>query len=240
MDGYKLEMHLHTSRNSDCGKECPADIAKIYADAGYNGIVCTNHLNRNDLYGYVAPPWKRLFRSIPDCWLRDLLELKEECAKVGIDVFAGAEVSPDDVTYYKPDHPYAEFLMYGITADELRENCERFLTMTQRELFEWCDSRGIVLAQAHPYREMCDVMDTSLLHGIEISNTHPGHDSRNALAVDLCKRTGLIPTGGSDFHYRGGEGGGVILPRRPNDERDLAAILRERRHEVIFKENEQD
>ena len=86
---------------------------------------------------------------------------------------------------------------------------------------------------------MCDVMDTSLLHGIEISNTHPGHDSRNALAVELCKRTGLIPTGGSDFHYRGGEGGGVILPRRPNDERDLAAILRERRHEVIFKENEQ-
>ena len=85
MDGYKLEMHLHTSRNSDCGKECPADIAKIYADAGYNGIVCTNHLNRNDLYGYVAPPWKRLFRSIPDCWLRDLLELKEECAKAGIE-----------------------------------------------------------------------------------------------------------------------------------------------------------
>lgn len=162
MDGYKLEMHLHTSRNSDCGKECPADIAKIYADAGYNGIVCTNHLNRNDLYGYVAPPWKRLFRSIPDCWMRDLLELKEECAKVGIDVFAGAEVSPDEVTYYKPDHPYAEFLMYGITADELRENCQRFLTMTQRELFEWCDSRGILLVQAHPYREMCDVCDIFL------------------------------------------------------------------------------
>lgn len=190
MDGYKLEMHLHTSRNSDCGKECPADIAKIYADAGYNGIVCTNHLNRNDLYGYVAPPWKRLFRSIPDCWLRDLLELKEECAKVGIDVFAGAEVSPDEVTYYKPDHPYAEFLMYGIIADELRENCERFLTMTQRELFEWCDSRGIVLAQAHPYREMCDVMDTSLLHGIEMPTPTRGTTRATRLRSICAKGRG--------------------------------------------------
>ena len=89
------------------------------------------------------------------------------------------------------------------------------------------------MVQAHPYREMCDVTDTSLLHGIEIYNLHPGHDSRNDLAVELCGRTGLIPTGGSDFHYRGGEGGGVILSRRPKDEKDLASVLRERSHKVI-------
>lgn len=235
-NGYKLEMHLHTSRNSDCGKECPKDIASIYRDAGYNGIVCTNHLNRNDLYGYVAPPWKRLFKDVMDCWLRDFYELKEECAKVGIDVFAGAEVSPDEVTYYKSDRPYAEFLIYGAAADEIKEYGEAFLRMTQRQLFEWCDSRGVLLVQAHPYREICDVMDTTLLHGIEVSNTHLGHDSHNDLAIALCERTELIPTGGSDFHYRSGEGGGIILPRAPIDERDLAGLLRERVHKVIFKQ----
>lgn len=232
--GYKLEMHLHTSRNSDCGKECPKDIARIYADAGYDGIVCTNHLNRNDLYGYVAPPWKRLSRGVMECYLRDFFELKDECAALGIDVFAGAEVSPDQVTYYKPGHPYAEYLLYGVTADELREYGQSFLTMDQEQLFRWCDERGILLVQAHPYREICDVMDVRYLHGIEVANTHPGHDSRNALALELCKRTGLVPTGGSDFHYRGGEGGGTVLPRAPKDERDLAAILRERRHKIIL------
>ena len=38
----------------------------------------------------------------------------------------------------------------------------------------------------------------------------------------------------SDRVYKAEYVGGAILPRRPEDERDLAAILKERGHEVIF------
>jgi len=51
---YKLETHLHTKNNSDCGKETPEKIIEIYSKAGYNGIVCTNHFNRVILNTYLA------------------------------------------------------------------------------------------------------------------------------------------------------------------------------------------
>ena len=43
---YKLEMHLHTKGNSPCGHTPPSEIIKVYKEAGYDGIVCTNHFNR--------------------------------------------------------------------------------------------------------------------------------------------------------------------------------------------------
>ena len=59
-------MHLHTINNSHCGQEEPADIARIYAEAGYNGIVVTNHFNRTDLFGYDAQQYgSRL--NVDDC-----------------------------------------------------------------------------------------------------------------------------------------------------------------------------
>lgn len=230
---YKLEMHLHTFRNSACAKERPRDIAGIYARAGYDGIVCTNHLNRHDLYGYVAPLRKRLFRGAMECWLTDFRELKEECRKVGIDVFFGAELAPDLFTYYKPEHPYAEFLIYGATEDDALRFGEEWLDYDQKTLYEWCEAEGALLVQAHPYREICDVADVRFLHGAEIANLHPGHDSHNDLARKLCEENGLIGTGGSDFHFRGGEGGGVLFPRAPRDEKELAEILVSRDFEVI-------
>lgn len=230
---YKLEMHLHTLNNSKCAKENPADIARIYKQSGYDGIICTNHFNRHDLDGYVSSADKTPKEKIDD-FLKDYYVLKEECAKVGIDVFFGVEVSPDYCTYYKIIPPYAEFLIYGITPEMLYDVNIDMFSFKQKQLYEWCEQNGCLLIVAHPYRIYCTKQKPKYLHGVEVSNLHPGHNSRNKKAQKLCdKHEGFVATGGSDFHFDGGHGGGVILNRRPIDEKDIVQILRSGEYTVI-------
>ncbi len=229
---YKLEMHLHTIHNSHCGQMEPADIAVEYAKAGYNGIVVTNHFNRTDLFGYVAQQFGSRLNVMSD-YMRDYYELKDECAKYGIDVFFGLEAAPDFCTYYKHSGPYGEILVYGITPEELLRDGYDILNFNKTEFYEWAEKNGNLLVVAHPYRSICTELDYRYVHGIEIANLHPYQDSGNRKAEEVCERLGLIPTGGSDFHHEGGEGGGVLLKRAPENEKDLVAILRSRDYEVI-------
>ena len=229
---YKLEMHLHTIHNSHCGQVEPVDIAREYADAGYNGIVVTNHFNRTDLFGYVAQQYGSRLNVMSD-YMRDYYELKDECAKYGIDVFFGLEAAPDFCTYYKYSPPYGEILVYGITPEELLEYGYDILNFNKMELYDWAEKHGCLLVVAHPYRKICTELDYRYVHGIEISNLHPHQDSKNHKAEKVCDMLGLIPTGGSDYHFEGGARGGILLKRAPESEKDLVSILKSRDYEVI-------
>ena len=232
---YKLEMHLHTIHNSHCGQEEPADIARIYAEAGYNGIVVTNHFNRTDLFGYVAQQFGSRLNVMSD-FMHDYRELKDACAKYGIDVFFGLEAAPDFCTYYKYEPPYAEILVYGITPELLLKDGYDILNFDDLKQFhDWAEKNGCLLVVAHPYRSICTEIDYKYFDGIEIANLHPYQNSDNPRAERVCDELGLIPTGGSDFHCEGGQGGGILLKRAPKDERDLVEILKSRDYEVIKK-----
>ena len=105
---YKLETHAHTIHNSHCAETTPAKVAEVYASKGYNGIICTNHFNTHDTL-YL----KKQYGAKDDCdvmelYLRDFYELKKCGARVGLDVFCGAEISPDCTTYYK-DNPIPKY-----------------------------------------------------------------------------------------------------------------------------------
>lgn len=229
---YKLELHLHTYHNSHCAKEYPRDIARIYKDAGYNGIVCTNHFNRHDINHYVAP-WYKFCKDKMDLFLRDYYDLVNECKKEGIDVFLGMEASPDFCTYYKMFPPFGELLIYGLEPELVLEEGMSILGMTGEELFSWCNANGLLLVAAHPFRSPCTLPDCRYIHGAEVANLHPGHNSRNDKAETLCKANNLIPTGGSDFHFRGGEGGGIYCNRAPAVSKDVVDILKGGEYEII-------
>lgn len=40
---YKYELHCHTGAVSRCGRVEPEKIVEMYVEAGYNGIVVTDH-----------------------------------------------------------------------------------------------------------------------------------------------------------------------------------------------------
>lgn len=230
---YKLETHAHTIHNSHCAETTPAKVAEVYASKGYNGIICTNHFNTHDTL-YL----KKQYGAKDDCdvmelYLRDFYELKKCAARVGLDVFCGAEISPDCTTYYKDNPPYREFLILGINPEVLHRDGLSLLKTDQRGLFEWCNANGALLVQAHPYREICTPGDPEYLHGAEAANLHPLHNSKNSKALRFCKHNNLIGTGGSDFHFPLGIGGGILLPRAPKDEADLVALIKSRDFEII-------
>ena len=54
---YKYEMHCHTGPVSQCGRVKPKEIMRLYREAGYSGIVLTDHYSPLTFYNhnYFAP-----------------------------------------------------------------------------------------------------------------------------------------------------------------------------------------
>ena len=52
MNLYYYDLHVHTSNISPCGHVDAEEVARLYAQAGYTGIVVTNHY------------WESYFRAL--------------------------------------------------------------------------------------------------------------------------------------------------------------------------------
>ena len=99
INGYLYETHMHTSEGSACAKNSGAEMARVYAVAGYTGIIITDHF----FYGNTAVdrtlPWSE--------WVeRHCLgyeHAKEEGDRLGLQVFFG----------WESGYRGTEFLVYG-------------------------------------------------------------------------------------------------------------------------------
>ncbi len=230
---YKLEMHLHTIGRSPCAKVDEKTIAKAYAAEHYDGIVITNHFNRylcDEYYKKGSQKDNVVF------WLEAYHTLKRECAVYGIDVFLGMELMVDSLTYYKPNPPYAETLVYGVDEEWLLQHTYDLFPLGIAELHDFCKQKGWLLSQAHPFRDGITALDPKYLEGAEIYNGHPRQPNHNDLARQFVLSNGLLPTAGSDYHEEGFEGNGVYLQNPVKDNRELVAELRRRTH-IPFGKN---
>ncbi len=99
------------------------------------------------------------------------------------------------------------------------------------------DAAGAVIFLAHPYRGWHRPVPwerlPELVHGVEALNGQE-HMTRNQRALALAGRFALPGIGGSDTHFLSGLAVcATRLPRLPEDEFDLAAMLRAGRHEAV-------
>ena len=230
---YKLEMHLHTIGRSPCAKVDERTIAKAYAAQNYDGIVITNHFNRylcDEYYKKGSPSDNVLF------WLEAYYTLKRECAVYGIDVFLGMELLLDELTYYKPNPPHAETLVYGIEEKWLLAHPYDLFALTLPQLHDLCAEKGWLLSQAHPFRDGITALDPKYLEGAEIHNGHPRQPNHNDLAHEFVLSNGLLPTAGSDYHEEGFEGSGVYLQNAVKTNAELLAESRKRTHQPFGKD----
>ena len=58
MNYYKYDVHVHTSETSNCGKVDAKDVVKLYKEAGYDGIVITDHYYRGFFENLEGSSWK--------------------------------------------------------------------------------------------------------------------------------------------------------------------------------------
>lgn len=228
---YKLEAHLHTKGNSACAKVSAQEIATLYQEKGYNGIVCTNHFSKYILNKY--------FKSVKeedklDCFLKGYYELKSACEEKGIDVFFGVEFALKNDDYNCVHHlRCTEILVYGITPDELKAYGKDVIKMSYKELYEFSRGKGWLVIQAHPYRERTKRVKHQFLDGLEVYNGHPYHVARNAKSLARARKYNLLTTAGSDFHFVGGEGSAMLFESRISSEKELVEAIKSQKFTII-------
>ena len=224
---YRYETHCHCSQCSACSVSRSEDLVRAYRDAGYAGLVLTDHF----IFGNTAVdrnlPWKSQMR----CFYEAYLQAKIAAEPLDFDVIFGIE------------HAYGdgkEVLIYGIGLPFLLDNPD-IPELSLDELTERVHAAGGIVIQAHPYRNrpyvnMAVGPRSDLVDGIEGYNigNKPGED-REALA--LAKTGNYIQTSGGDIPYaadpRIGKAG-IAVPYRIHNEKELVAALMRGDHRCII------
>ena len=188
----KLETHCHTFGGSVCAISPNEILIEDYLNAGYGGIVITNHISRS-CYEYhkgeTHAEKVRFYYSMIE-------NLTEKFKPYNVKVFWGSEIRivPENGSVIGE-----EFTVYGISEKDMLDN-KPFYTFTQEELFRFAEKRGLFMYQTHPFRDGVICGNPRFLHGAEIFNGHYHHYNHNGLAKDFCVKNGLIGMSGTDYH----------------------------------------
>lgn len=209
----QFELHFHTDESSPCGKVKAAEGVKLLRDEGYTGIVVTDHFSKSVLGGPEETSWEEVCEK----FLRGYRNAKATGDELGMQVFLGMEIRfPTDEN---------DFLVYGFD-EEFLEKYPWLYMKSLKELYEIAEQEGLFVVQAHPFRKCCFLDDVNYMHGIEVFNGNPRHDSRNHLAFEAAKKNGLQMTCGSDFHQPEDVSGKcVCFEKTPETIREAAKML---------------
>lgn len=211
---YKIELHAHTSPASPCGHASGEELVQLYLDAGFDGVVITNHFCR-DSYGDVSA------EEIINAHLSDYEQACKAAEGTKLKVYFGAEVRFNENSN--------DYLLYGVNR-EILETVHGYFAKGLAAFRDEVKLPESLLIQAHPFRNNCVPADSSLLDGVEVFNMHPNHNSRPALASLYAKENNIsLITAGTDFHHVSpGYVAAAALRCRtlPEDSFALAALLK--------------
>ncbi len=180
---YKTEMHCHTAQSSlKCGKMNAEDVVETYINAGYSTLLITDH------YGGV-----HLSEKGAEYDICTFLEGYNTAKAVSdeINIILGMEIN-----LYANKNDY---LIYGITEEIIRKNPEIY-KYNISELCDFAHKNGLLVYQAHPFRNNLCIVPPGICDGIEVFNSHPRHDSRNDIALAWAQKYNLNTISGSDAH----------------------------------------
>lgn len=217
----KIELHAHSKEISSCGKLSVEELLELYRNAGYDGIVLTNHFNRETAL--------RLSKENNGDFEEIFHSAYEKMALLGknmaIQVFYGYEIRFDGSSN--------DYLVYGMDRETAKEY-DTLFQMTPEKFGTLAKEKGFLFYQAHPFRKGMTIVEPSCLFGMEVKNTHPRHDSRNDMASAWAEKFGLHKIGGSDCHQKqDAAGSGIITEKEISTLEALVAVLREDAYTII-------
>ena len=223
----KIDTHTHCKPVSRCAHHEPEQLPAMFAAKGIDAIVLTNHC-----YPAHCDPLGDSFEAQAQAYVEVFQRCKESGEKIGLKVFFGVELK----LINEPHCP--EFLLYGISEKDFTETYPLY-NRTQKELFDFCNQKDIIMVQAHPYRteQGYSPADMRYVHGIEIYNPHLLFDARFDDALKLAQDNDKLKTSGTDFHVVDQAGlAGMIVPDEIEDQFMLRDFLKQNRP-VIFNKD---
>ncbi len=205
----KIDPHVHSKGVSGCSLVSCEEIIDEKIKLGYDGAILTNHCQR---WYYPTEEHAAFMEKV----IAEYRQGKAYADKKGFRFYLGIEVS-----VHQPH--YSDWLLYGITEEFLRSSpC--LYALTQKELFEYCEKWGVVMVQAHPFRQ--SPCDPKYMHGVEINCSDCDLD-KVELVEEFAKENGLLVTCGTDYHFvERTFHGGIYVPETCETSVDVAKHIR--------------
>lgn len=213
---FKYETHLHTSEVSKCAVSGACELVNAYIDAGYAGIVVTDHFINGNTTVPGNLPWKEQV----DLFCLGYENALREANNKNFQVFFGWEYSYNG----------ADFLTYGLDKTFLIENPDVVTIDIERYFCTVHRNNGFII-HAHPFRQAPYIKSIVLypqyIDAVEVHNgahTDPEFDYQ---AKVYAGAYGLPETSGSDTHHVSGiNGGGMAFDHRLESIEDLIGSIR--------------
>lgn len=213
MNSYKYDTHVHTSETSPCGRVPGTMGARMYKEAGYHGIVITDHYFNE----YFSSLGKKSWEEKIDIYLQGYKNAYNEGQKIGLNVILGMEL--------RFSENYNDYLVYGIDEAFLKEN-PKLYELNLKKFKERIKGKDILVYQAHPFRSWVSPADPKYLDGAEVFNGCPRQNSRNHRALRFAQENHLRMISGSDFHQIEDVAiGGIVLPEAPVNSNEFYQLL---------------
>lgn len=223
MTEYITELHTHTAETSNCGVANAKELVDSYISKGYSTVVITDHLSTHTYfkYDYNDLSWEEKI----DIFLRGY-KTAREYAKNKLNVLLGMEIRFDNDSAN-------DYLVFGIDEYFLRNN-GNLIDMDIESFSSLAHKNGLLIYQAHPFRDGLTRADAGLLDGAEVYNGCVRHNSRNPYALKWASENGLKKISGSDFHKTEDVAhGGIITASEIKNNSDLLKILKSENYKLI-------
>lgn len=227
---YLYETHLHTSQASACAGCTGAEMARACKEAGYTGIIVTDHNWGGNTSVNRHMPWKDWVNE----FYRGYEDARHTGDKIGLDVFPG----------YEAGYQGTEFLIYGIDKELMLARPELRGAGVERQLTIIHEAGGMVI-HAHPFREEYYIPEIRLypeyvdgVEGINATHSNTRSCSHNEpvfdeKAIAYAAKHGLPITAGSDIHTTALLGGGMAFRRRLTSVEDFIRAVKEKQDYVL-------
>lgn len=217
MEQFYTELHAHTSDTSRCAGVGAKEMIALYKQAGASTVVVTDHLSPSTFEAYEAGSLS--WEEKVDILLQGYRNAKAASGD-DITVLLGMELRFDR----QGDNN--DYLVYGVSEEFLYQNSD-LLNMRLSAFSKLAHKNGLLIFQAHPFRNGMHIVNPAYLDGVEIYNACVRHNSRNPIAEKWAKLHRLLGSAGSDFHQvEDAARGGILTDRKIETNADLLEILK--------------
>ncbi len=213
--------YTHTQKNTSvCSMLDAEELVRKYKNAGYSGIVITDHYSPMTFRPHELFSKEKLTAR----FLRGYRKAKEYETD-DFTVLFGIELR-----FYGT---LSDYLIYGSEPEMLSE-LPILLSVYVRKASELFRSKGCLFIHAHPYRRHIRHVDPSLLDGVEVYNGKAS-DKINLKAKEYAEKIGFnVVTSGGDCHKDAQVGlGGIITYEPIKSNKDLVRILKSGNYKLI-------
>ena len=181
MEGFLLDLHIHTAESSYCGKVPAWEMVRAYRDAGFHGVAVTDHYSAYFFDKIKELPWAEQVER----YMRGYEEAAAEAAGTDFKVYFGLE--------YRDRITVDDFLVYGVDKAFLLSNPDLH-DIPLKEAAARIHAYGGVILQAHPARLIYGMaMGDKVFTGFRQANinAHIASDDRIPV-IDWSERDTLI------------------------------------------------